>query len=187
MRLNRCVGVLSVSCSLVSALSLSEQPPKPAVDASRYPCNGVHTFDFWVGDFDATPWNEPTSPVRGHLHNTREYEGCVILERWDGVNGSRGMSMAFYDVNRRVWRMVWNGDDNQSNDFEGSYEDGAMRFEGWVLDPSGERVLARNVLQDVAPDTIRHTYSISTDGGKTWVVKSDGRFRRRPSPTEVRP
>jgi hypothetical protein len=89
------------------------------------------------------------------------------------------MSMAFYDVNRRVWRMVWNGDDNQSNDFEGAVKDGAMRFEGWTLDADGKRLLARNVLENVCADTIRHVYSTSADGGKTWVVKSDGRFARR--------
>ena len=75
--------------------------------------------------------------------------------------------------------MVWNDDDNRSNDFEGSYRDGAMRFEGWVLDADGKRLLARNVLENVAPDTIRHIYSTSVDGGKTWTVKSDGRFVRR--------
>ena len=157
---------------------LAQQQAKPTAENTRYPCRAVHTFDFWVGDFEATPWNAPTGPVRGHLHNTREYEGCVIVERWESVSGSRGMSMSFYDVNRRVWRMVWDGDDNASNDFEGTYRDGAMRFEGWVLDADGKRQLALNILENVSPDTIRHIYSISSDGGKTWVVKSDGRFRR---------
>lgn len=146
----------------------------------RYPCRSVHTFDFWVGDFEARPWNEPqNSPATGRLHNTREYEGCVIVERWNGTTGSAGMSMAFYDVNRKAWRMVWNSDGNSSNDFEGQYRDGAMRFEGWVLDAHGKRMLARNVLQNVSPDTIRHIYSTSSDDGKTWDVKSDGRFVRR--------
>ncbi len=87
--------------------------------------------------------------------------------------------MSFYDTNRGVWRMVWNDDANQSNDFEGTYEDGAMRFKGWVLAPGGERLLASNVLQNVSPGTIRHIYSTSADNGKTWTVKSDGRFVRR--------
>ena len=167
----RLLRVLSVSCSLAAASLLAEQP-------ARYPCRDEHTFDFWVGEFDATPWSDPSAPVRGHLHNTREYEGCVIVERWDAAT-SHGMSMSFYDVNRRVWRMVWNGDDNRSNDFEGAFRDGAMRFEGWILDADGKRLLARNVLEKVSADTIRHVYSTSADGGKTWVVKSDGRFVRR--------
>jgi hypothetical protein len=49
------------------------------------------------------------------------------------------MSTSSYDINRHEWRMVWNGDDNHSNDLEGSYRDGAMRFEGWVLDSTGKR------------------------------------------------
>ena len=181
MRPIRFLGLLSGVCAIACAALLGEQQAKPAPDDGRYPCRDVHTFDFWVGDFDATPWNEPKAPVGGRLHNTREYEGCVIVERWEGAK-SRGMSMSFYDVSRRVWRMVWNGDDNRSNDFEGSYRDGAMRFEGWVLDADGKRVLASNVLQNVSSDTIRHVYSTSPVGGKTWVVKSDGRFVRRSRP-----
>ena len=178
MRSIRFVEFLSVLFSVVCAPLLGQQQAKPVADDVRYPCRAVQTFDFWVGDFDATPWNGPAVPVRGHLHNTREYEGCVIVERWEAAS-SRGMSMSFYDVNRHVWRMVWNGDDNRSNDFEGSYRDGAMRFEGWILDANGKRLLASNVLENVSPDTIRHIYSTSEDGGKTWVVKSDGRFVRR--------
>jgi hypothetical protein len=114
------------------------------------------------------------------LHNTREYDGCVIVERWIAIGGrGAGMSMSFYDVNRRKWRMIWNDDANSSDDFEGSYHDGAMRFEGWTLDKNGNRLLTSNVLQDVTPDLIRHIYSTSADNGKTWVVRSDGRFVRR--------
>jgi len=179
MRTVRRLAFLSACCLIPCARLLAQQQARPAAEDARYPCRAVHAFDFWVGDFDATPWNGPATPVRGHLHNTREYEGCVIVERWEGVNDSRGMSMSFYDVNRRVWRMVWNGNDNKSNDFEGSYHDGAMRFEGWILDADGRRLLASNVLENVSPDTIRHIYSTSSDGGKTWVVRSDGRFIRR--------
>jgi len=197
MRPTRGVRILSISCSLaVLAASFLPGAQKkaaaasaasaPAADAARYPCRDVHTFDFWVGDFDASPWSGPATPSRGQLHNTREYDGCVIVERWKGTK-SEGMSMSFYDVNRKAWRMVWNADDNQSNDFEGQYENGAMRFEGWVLDGSGKRILARNVLENVSPDTIRHVYSISPDGGKTWEVKSDGRFQRRKDSAEARP
>jgi hypothetical protein len=156
----------------------SQNAQKPADDV-RYPCRGVHTFDFWAGTFDATPWNQPNAQPTGQLQNTREYEGCVIVERWRSVKGSGGMSVAFYDNNRHLWRMIWNDDSNQSNDLEGDYSDGAMRFTGWVLDSAGNRQLVSNVLQNVSPDIVRHTYSISSDNGKTWMVKSDGRFVRR--------
>lgn len=173
------VVVALAVCSQAQTQSAPSQQATKAPDAARYPCRDVHTFDFWVGTFDATPWNNPAAPHRGELHNTLEYEGCVIVERWTGADGSAGMSMAFYDVNRHLWRMIWNSDSNQSNDLEGSYSNGAMRFEGWVLDSSGKRLLVRNVLENVSPEIIRHTYSTSADNGKTWVIKSDGRFLRR--------
>jgi hypothetical protein len=153
---------------------------KTQMEAVRFPCRAVHTFDFWVGDFDVTPWDQPNSPAGGTLHNTREYEGCVIVERWTATGGvSRGMSMAFYDTTRHVWRMVWNDDGNGSNDLEGTYFDGAMRFDGWTLDAKGVKQLIRNVLENVSPTVIRQTFSTSSDNGKTWVVQSEGRFVRR--------
>jgi hypothetical protein len=181
--------VVSILLALICASASRNQAQNSPVptrqaptDDARYPCRSVHTFDFWVGTFDASPWNQPDAKPTGQLHNTREYEGCVIVERWIGVNGSAGISMSFYDTTRHLWRMIWNSDSNQSNDLEGSYSDGAMRFTGWVVDSDGKRLLVKNVLQNVSPDTIRHTYSTSADDGKTWVVKSDGRFVRRPVP-----
>jgi len=161
---------------------VSAQPSQKTTDDVRYPCRDVHTFDFWVGSFDARPWDQPTAPPTGELHNTREYEGCVIVERWTSSAGAAGMSMSFYDNSRHLWRMIWNSDSNRSNDLEGSYSDGAMRFKGWVLDTDGTRLLVTNVLQNVSPDIIRHIYSTSADNGKTWIVKSDGRFVRRQAP-----
>ncbi len=173
-------STLALVCALAARNQAQNPPPsqpsRSMADDARFPCRAVHTFDFWVGTFDATPWDQPAAPLRGQLHNTREYDGCVIVERWAGANGSAGMSMSFYDLNRQVWRMVWNDDSNHSNDFEGSYSDGAMRFKGWVLDSTGKRLLASNVLENVSPGVIRHIYSTSADNGKTWLVKSDGRF-----------
>jgi hypothetical protein len=58
----------------------SQQAQKTADDA-RYPCRAVHTLDFWVGTFDATPWDQPTAPSKGQLHNTREYDGWMRNRR----------------------------------------------------------------------------------------------------------
>ena len=180
MRFFRRLTLSSAFCLSAAGPLLAVQPPAKA-DESRYPCRAVHTFDFWIGTFDATPWSAPDAPPKGRLHNTREYEGCVIVERWEGANSLDGMSMSFYDVNRRQWRMVWVADDGKSNDLAGSYRDGAMRFDGWVLDENGNQLLARNVLENVSPGVIRHIYSTSSDGGRTWEVRSDGRFTRRKS------
>lgn len=164
---------------IVSLLASTPVAAQAQSGAVRYPCRDVHTFDFWEGTFDATPWNSPDAKPSGQLHNTREYDGCVFVERWTSPTGN-GMSMVFYDIARKTWRMIWNDDSNQSSAFDaGEFHDGTMRFTGWVLSPKGERVMASNVLQNVSPGVVRHIFSISQDSGKTWTVVGDGRFARR--------
>jgi len=181
MTLTRIAAVPFLGLVLATSPLSATRPLQQPTDAQRYPCRAMHAFDFWVGDFDAKAWDAPDGPVRGQLHNTHDYESCAIVEHWTSAapNGGGGMSLGFYDVNSKAWRMVWIGDDGRSNDLQGDYRDGAMRFEGWVLDKDGNKLLARNVLQDVTPDLIRHIYSESADDGKTWMVRSDGRFVRR--------
>lgn len=167
--------------------SLRETPEFKAIrqraEAKRYPCRGEHTFDFWAGTWDASPWDQPQAKPGGVLKNTRAYEGCVFIEEFASSGGEPiGMSMSFYDINRKAWRMIWNDSRNTSNDFEGSYHDGAMRFLGWILDEKGRRILASNVLENISPDTIKHTYALSPDSGKTWNAQGVGRFVRRRDP-----
>ncbi|HEY2906947.1 MAG TPA: hypothetical protein VGJ29_13685, partial [Vicinamibacterales bacterium] len=99
MQLIRLITASSLVCMIAFSPATAFHAQKNADDA-RYPCRAIHTFDFWVGTFDATPWDQPTAKPTGQLHNTREYEGCVIVERWTGTSGSAGMSMSFYDANR---------------------------------------------------------------------------------------
>jgi hypothetical protein len=150
-----------------------------AGDEKRYPCHAQHDFDFWEGVFTTAPWGAPPGAVAGTITNTKTYEGCVFQEKWDGGVMSQGMSVVIYDTKIHAWRMLFNDDQNNSIEFEGQYQDGAMRFSGWDLDPSGNKVLVRNVLANVSPDVIHHTYSVSSDGGKTWVVQGDNRFTRK--------
>lgn len=167
--------------ALLALFSLTARPAaaQAASDDARYPCRAVHTFDYWVGTFDAMPWSKPDAPPSGQLQNTREYDGCVFVERWTSPGGN-GMSIVFYDVALKTWRMIWNDDSNSSTVFtEGAYRDGAMRFLGWTLDPKGNPAYASNVLENVSPGLIRHIFSTSADSGKTWTVRSDGRFVRR--------
>jgi hypothetical protein len=150
-------------------------------EEKRYPCRNVHTFDFWAGDFDAFVGLSGTGTPAGQLHNTREYEGCVLIERWvpGALGGPAGMSLSYYDPADKLWHFVWNDDSNGPIQFVGNYRDGAMEFEGSTLNADGSKLLARNVLRAVGPDTVRHTFSSSLDSGRTWVIQTDQYFVRR--------
>src|SRR6476661_8293473 len=100
---------LTVALALAPVVSRAQ-----SADDARYPCRSVHTVDYWVGTYDAMPWDKPDTPSGGQLHNTRDYDGCVFVERWTSANpkGNMGMSMLFFDTTRKTWRMIWNDDSN---------------------------------------------------------------------------
>ena len=75
MRVARLAASTLLSCLV--AFSLAPAQMAQTADDARFPCRSVHTFDFWVGEFDATTWDQPTAPPTGQLHNTREYKGVA--------------------------------------------------------------------------------------------------------------
>src|SRR5690348_9007062 len=105
MTIRRAIAMLAPLLLLAASPTPGKDPAPSPPEGERYPCRTQHTFDFWVGTFEARPWDQPTGETTGQLVNTREFEGCVIVERWTGKRGS-GMSTAFFDVNRHQWRMV---------------------------------------------------------------------------------
>jgi len=153
----------------------------------RYPCRAsVETtqFDFWIGNWDVTPWQAPPSSNPASIGtNLIEpiLEHCVILENWTGggPGGGAGKSMNFWDTNRRQWRQIWVADGGGSLDYAGTFRDGAMRFEGWTLSPTGARVLQKLTFFPISRDTVRQLFETSIDSGKTWQPGFDGRYVRK--------
>lgn len=151
---------------------------------SRYPCRErpeAHQFDFWIGQWDVAPWAQPNAAraaagvndVRGDL------EQCLIVENWHGAGGGYGKSFNIFDTNIHMWRQVWMSDGGGALDYTGEYRDGAMRFSGWTAGPDGGRVLQKLTFTPYGRDTVRQTFEVSRDSGKTWVVTFDGRYVRR--------
>ena len=155
--------------------------------ALRYPCRTspqARQFDFWVGEWDVTPFQmapAPNLPVMGTNRIELELEQCMIVETWTGggPGGGQGKSINFWDTNRNRWRQVWVADGGSSLDYEGEFRDGAMRFEGWTLAPNGARVLQKLTFFAIHRDTVRQLFETSGDSGKTWQPGFDGRYVRR--------
>ncbi len=63
-------------------------------------------FDFWLGRWEV---RNPAGELVGHNEITREAGGCALLERWQGVGGSRGVSVNGYDPDRGLWSQRWIG------------------------------------------------------------------------------
>ena len=166
---------------LVSAQVLAAQNSAPP----GFPCRTgpeFHQFDFWIGDWDVSPFQMPPGPnlrVIGTNRVEPMLEHCAILENWTSGAGRSGKSINFYDRNRQQWRQVWVADAGGSLDYAGSFTDGAMRFEGWTLGSNCVRVLQKLTFFPIHRDTVRQLFETSTDSGKTWKPGFDGRYVRK--------
>ena len=157
------------------------------ITAARFPCRGLaeaHQFDFWIGDWDVTPWQAPASSNPAVIGTNRIeaiLEHCVVMENWMGAGAapSGGKSMNFWDTNRRAWRQVWVADGGGSLDYTGSFVNGAMRFEGWTLAPNGGRIQQKLTFFPISRDTVRQLFETSADSGRTWLPGFDGRYVRK--------
>ncbi|HYC51458.1 MAG TPA: tetratricopeptide repeat protein [Gemmatimonadaceae bacterium] len=107
------------------------------MNALRYPCRSrpeSRQFDFWIGDWDVTPFQAPPSPTLALLGTNRvdlQLESCMLVENWAGAGpgGGEGKSINFYDTNRNAWRQVWVADGGGSLDYiGGQWEDLAARL-----------------------------------------------------------
>ena len=78
-----------------------------AAVAGPAPCSDEHhrDFDFWLG----TGWRVETADGQHAGDNviTREENGCLLIERWQGAQGGTGTSMNYYSRETGQWRQVW--------------------------------------------------------------------------------
>lgn len=106
---------------LLSAGVAVGQPPVCGAPAHR-------AFDFWLGTWEV---RTADGTLAGRNHISSEQQGCVLVERWSGAQGSTGMSQNFYDVASGQWRQVWISPGVQI-DIRGSARESEMALEGTI-------------------------------------------------------
>ena len=62
---------------------------------------------------------------------------------------------------------------------DGVFAEGKMVLSGESRDSSGARLLNRITWQETVPGVVRQLWETSSDGGGTWSVAFDGRYRKR--------
>jgi tetratricopeptide (TPR) repeat protein len=134
-------------------------------------------FDFWVGDWDV---KTPQGQLAGTNTIQRLEDGCLILENWTGSQGGTGKSMNFYNAATDKWRQTWVSSAGGVTEYEGSYRDGAMRYEGESM-RNGTKLMLRLTFFDLGPDRVRQFAEQSADAGKNWTVTYDFTYIRKKS------
>ena len=180
-----CLAFAPAQALLGGASNAQTSQPAAAPPPIQHPCNTspeAKQFDFWIGQWDVTPWKiaAPTAAQKLGFNDVHPMlEHCVISENWKGARGVEGKSMNYYDPNLHRWRQIWVDETWGVLDYTGEFRDGAMRFLGWTLDAKGNRVEQKLTFFAIASDTVRQLFETSADGGTTWVPNFDGRYVKR--------
>jgi hypothetical protein len=165
------VPLVLLPMAMISAPASAQQPSHPTACASAQ----HHQFDFWIGDWEVTLPN-------GKHAGTNQVEpilaGCVLRESWSGAGGMHGTSYNIYDASAHRWHQTWVDDHGTLLELNGTFENGKMVLTGEQKDTSGT-TLQRITWTPSADGEVRQLWEASSDGGKTWAVQFDGRYRKK--------
>ena len=156
---------------------LDAQTPVPSCNAHP----GFAWLDFWLGSWDVYIQDNQV----GSNEIQKILDGCAITEHWTDARGRRGYSLFYFQPVRQTWKQVWVTDQAlgrgglKEKALIARFPDGGVRFQGEIPVAEGGSYLDRTTLTPVTADEVRQVIEVSTDGGATWRVTFDARYRRR--------
>lgn len=132
-------------------------------------------FDFWLGE-----WNvrTPDGKLAGVNSIKREYDGCVLHERYSTAREYSGESLNAYDAGRKVWHQTWVDTDGALLLLEGGLRGRSMMLEGQNVGANGQ-VTKHRITWTPNPDgTVRQHWE-STDAKGQWTTAFDGTYTKK--------
>ena len=168
MRLLKTAVALAALAGMQSAAQSPIPTPPCASEAHR-------AFDFWVGEWNV---HGPKGKLAGTNSIRREYQGCVLHERYDTGRGYSGESLNIYDAPRKRWHQTWVDSTGLLLLLEGGLRDGKMVLEGQVTGTDGKPTSHRITWTPNADGSVRQLWE-STDSSGAWTVAFDGKYTRK--------
>lgn len=162
-----------------SAACIAFLAATPQAFAAAPPCTAPESsqFDFWIGEWEVTA----DGRVAGRNGIVKLLGNCVIQESWKGTSGTEGRSFNVYDRARGRWHQTWVDSSGGLLLLEGGLRGGAMVLEGTQVDDETRATTRERITWTPAPDgSVRQLWEYSSDDGKSWKARFDGRYRRLP-------
>jgi hypothetical protein len=173
----RVLVMLCLATVCVIGTVAAQTPPPPAK-----PCSApeARQFDFWLGSWTARFADASGKRVSGGNTVSTVYDGCVIVEQFDGAPGSplKGMSHSVYDANAKRWKQTWVDNGGGYLDFTGGWESDRMILTR-EAERNGQRFQQRMVWFDITKDAFNWHWERSDDGGKTWKTNWRIEYQRK--------
>jgi len=95
------------------------------VEKKQCPCcsESHSSFDFWIGDWTVYDVN---GKVVGYNTIEKQYDNCVLQEKWTSSAKNKGTSYNYYDEKDSTWNQVWVDNSGFSLTLKGNYSEGKM-------------------------------------------------------------
>ena len=132
-------------------------------------------FDFVIGNWLV---RDSSAQAIGTVTLSKEYGGCVVIEKWRGVaNSGEGLGVAGYEPARGTWHRDFIDHDGFVLAVDGQLEGAAMVMTGKDYTPDGAR-LHRVTWAPRENGSVIERWEMSIDGGRSWQVRFYGALER---------
>lgn len=150
--------------------------PVRAADTSPCESGPFRQFDFWLGDWEV---RDASGKLAGHNTITSEQHGCVLIERWQSVGGTGGMSMNYYEPQSGKWKQIWVSP-GAILEMSGGMQGDALVMEGPLQNLLERKTsLLRGTWSRLPDGRVRQLFEESEDNGRTWREWFDGYYEGR--------
>lgn len=154
---------------LLVPLLLSAQESK--IDVKKL----YHQFDFWIGSWSVYKYG--TDTLVGYSQIESIIDGMGLLENYSVVRGAyQGKSLNTYNPATEQWEQYWIDNSGLSLFLKGGLKDGKMVLEDRI-EGDTQKAINKIAWEEEAGGSVRQTWSISRDGGLTWIVAFDGEYK----------
>jgi len=154
--------------------------PEAGGQSTASPCETderFREFDFWVGEWDV---RDGQGTLQGENSITRQEKGCVLVERWQGVQGSTGMSINYLDRITDEWVQIWHAAGGYQIDIRGGLTGDGMLLSGTIhYIGTGQTAPFRGLWTPLPDGRVRQFFEQSNDDGATWEPWFEGFYSRQ--------
>lgn len=132
-------------------------------------------FDFVIGNWLV---RDSSGHAIGTTTVSKEYGGCVLIERWRGVGHAReGLGVIGYQPASRTWHRDFIDHGGFVLAFDGQRDGAAMVLTGKEYQPDVIR-MHRVSWMPTSDGKVEERWQTSTDAGRAWRVHFYGVFER---------